>query len=555
MRALLPGEGFLLLSTGEERKQWIFNLIYSIKQAYENPAIHVLTDVPLDVDYTLINSLSGYDSRFYKTQLYSYSPFETTIFLDDDTLVIDAFGDLDALLGTQDIGMALDPFASLGLWRDNILRSCVGQNNAWDAFSGYIHDGLKDNPYFNSGVMIWRRTESIERLFESWHRLWKEGGGGPDQTWLAIAILEQEVVVKYLPQIYNFYPVVEHCVGHSDYPSLGDAKIIHFLSPYGKKMMDKMVKFHAPAHSAYIASVVAGSLDASLSLGKKGRVTTADLVVSRFNEDLSWLSEVPDDVRVIVYNKGEKICVEEWLERIDILEDRPNVGREAETYLYHIRSKRSLGSEWIIFSQADPFPHSPDFIDLIGKRDDWRGIQAMSWRWLEEHNIPPGLVIDLERKDWVAGLRVRLETFSLRTWSPISFHDPGTVLISRDYREHYSLPEGSNIAEHFLRLAMWDKLADDAAAADCGVFSYGAIFAVRAERLHDIPELVINRMIFLSLSHHVIAYIFERMWLHIFGMGFTCIGDAIETTNVSRNPSDHDSESVFDGGSRLYSIR
>ncbi len=251
MNNLGDGEGFLLLSTGEKRKQWLFNLVASIRETYPRAPIHVLTDAPVDVQHTIIDSAEGYDSRHYKTRLFYYSPFNTTIFLDDDTIVKSSFGTLEDLLKNGDIGMALDPFATLGLWRDNVVRNCMGNNAAWDAFADYVHPGIESCPYFNSGVMVWRRKNLVGCLFDHWHNLWLGGGKGPDQTWLARALLELNIEVVNLPLELNFYPVTEHCIGHSFYPSIGNAKIIHFLSRFGKEKMGEFVTAQAPEHNSY----------------------------------------------------------------------------------------------------------------------------------------------------------------------------------------------------------------------------------------------------------------------------------------------------------------
>lgn len=244
-------EGFLLLSTGDGRKQWLFNLIASIREFYPDTPIHVLTDAPVDVPHTLIGTETGLDSRYYKTRLYHYSPFERTIFLDDDTIVNGPFGSLEELLDGRNFGMALDPFARLGLWSGNVVRNCMGLHEAWDAFVRYVNPDNENSPYFNSGVMVWRRTESVRRLFDHWHEMWRSGGRGPDQTWLAMVILNMEMKVRALPLEMNFYPVVGHRFGHARYPSFQEAKIIHYLSEHGKRMMEALA-VRAPMHSAYL---------------------------------------------------------------------------------------------------------------------------------------------------------------------------------------------------------------------------------------------------------------------------------------------------------------
>lgn len=83
-----------------------------------------------------------------------------------------------------------------------------------------------------------------------------------------------------------------------------------------------------------------------------------ELVVARYKEDLSWLKEVPSDIKIIVYNKGDPIHNIKHIQR-------PNVGREGETYAHHIISRYDSLPEVTIFTQGNPFDHSPKFLDFL----------------------------------------------------------------------------------------------------------------------------------------------------------------------------------------------
>jgi hypothetical protein len=248
-----------------------------------------------------------------------------------------------------------------------------------------------------------------------------------------------------------------------------------------------------------------------------------DLVIARYDEDLAWVRGVPDHVRVLVYNKGAEIDDVDLLRRIDVLVRRENVGRETESYLAHVMSGESRDADWVVFAQGDPFPHSPDFLGLLENTGRWSDVQGLAVRWLERCGVPPRVIVDGDRRDWLDGLRVRHEVFSLSTWGAVAFHDSGAVGVSGSYLRHHGLPSGTNVAEHFLRLAGWDDLADEAGAADLGLFSYGAIFAVRGVRLGRIPPGGLERLLGLSVSDPVHGYICERLWLHFFGKAFVTI--------------------------------
>lgn len=58
-----------------------------------------------------------------------------------------------------------------------------------------------------------------------------------------------------------------------------------------------------------------------------------EIVIARYNEDISWVKEAFPNNAVTVYNKGEHI--EPITENMLIIE-LSNIGREAHTYLEHI---------------------------------------------------------------------------------------------------------------------------------------------------------------------------------------------------------------------------
>ena len=55
------------------------------------------------------------------------------------------------------------------------------------------------------------------------------------------------------------------------------------------------------------------------------------LIVSRFNENISWLNEIKG-FKIIIYNKGKKLSNKNFNKIINL----SNVGRESHTWLYHI---------------------------------------------------------------------------------------------------------------------------------------------------------------------------------------------------------------------------
>ncbi len=248
------------------------------------------------------------------------------------------------------------------------------------------------------------------------------------------------------------------------------------------------------------------------------------LVVARYAEALDWLADVPPAFEVIVYNKGTAIPSGAVGAYAASITARPNQGRESETYLAHVLGLRQAGGsqddDFVVFAQGDPFEHSPDFLELLQAAHRWADVQPLSWRWKAKRDIPPARVLARETGGFIDGLRVRPELFSLQSWTPLGFHDAGAFWLQETYRRVHRLPNGANIAAHFLAMCGLPTLAAQADANLLGRFAYGAVFAARRSRLMTVPETALSNLRRASLGHEVYGYVLERLWLHLFGMGF-----------------------------------
>lgn len=95
-----------------------------------------------------------------------------------------------------------------------------------------------------------------------------------------------------------------------------------------------------------------------------------ELVVARYDEDLSWL---PPGVKCTVYNKGT-VAVPGAVAL-------PNVGREAHTYAHHIATHYDALSDVVVFTQGRWADHVPaEHMEAM-----LRG-HARAWdvRWLDQ---------------------------------------------------------------------------------------------------------------------------------------------------------------------------
>lgn len=246
-------------------------------------------------------------------------------------------------------------------------------------------------------------------------------------------------------------------------------------------------------------------------------------VIARYKEDLGWLHQLPAGSEILVYNKGPALAPEELPPGARVI-PLENAGRESDTYLQHLTRGVSGDPEgFTVFTQGGPFEHAPWLLDLVQASAQWRDIQPLSTQWLAEKQIPPARLVEGDQRNWVQDMPVRAEHFSLHTWAPLAFHDVGAWKIGLAYQSIHSLPAGSNLAAHFYQQCGLPALAERAAQADVGVFSYGAIFAVRNRRLQAFVAQhaeQLPRMIALTRSQETHGYMFERAWLHLFGEPF-----------------------------------
>lgn len=68
------------------------------------------------------------------------------------------------------------------------------------------------------------------------------------------------------------------------------------------------------------------------------------VVIARYQENLSWTSELPLDIRCEIIQKGVHM---------------PNTGRESLSYLYHITNHYDSLDGLYFYVQGNPFDHEP----------------------------------------------------------------------------------------------------------------------------------------------------------------------------------------------------
>ena len=126
-------------------------------------------------------------NRYVKTDVYLYSPFVKTLYLDCDTLVLSDISQISFLLDYFDILLR------------HIYRPVLDANKRLFANT----TRLGDTGAFNSGVLGFRKNEKVERFFTCWRERFAALGFRQDQPSLVEALYQSDVRLLPLHEKWN----------------------------------------------------------------------------------------------------------------------------------------------------------------------------------------------------------------------------------------------------------------------------------------------------------------------------------------------------------------
>lgn len=230
-----PGgsRGVLYFAAGRRHRGLALASITSLRRYGYDGAVRVVSDepgwLPGDLGCELVlepQAPTGLGSRRVKTQMVRHA-FDITLYLDADAMPISPVDDIWPLLGGSDLAMAADVHTSVAeTVRQNRHRD-PWQELPWrDELQLMLRLGLSEAPVFNSGVMLFRRTLAVQRLFAAWHEEWL-CYRRRDQMALVRAAALVGTTIRTLPGAWNSQPRY--------YASIRDARnagvrVLHFLS-------------------------------------------------------------------------------------------------------------------------------------------------------------------------------------------------------------------------------------------------------------------------------------------------------------------------------------
>lgn len=257
-----------------------------------------------------------------------------------------------------------------------------------------------------------------------------------------------------------------------------------------------------------------------------------DLVIARYKEDISWLHQVPQDISIYIYNKNQSYTTvpqrrfgrvvlsnDRTLEHLNvpdrsIVSNIPNIGREADTYLEHIINHYDDLADMTIFCQGDPFPHSPDFLNLLKHTAAYSSVQPLTDRYLDVSKIPPKHILETHTHDHLCGSRVYVAPICFKNFAVIDYHDHGGYDVYENTANHFNFENGTNVMEWLMKTNGFNIHKP---IPSIGYFCYAAIFAVKKESILQHPKSAyVNLKNMIASANPLFPSAMERMWLQLF---------------------------------------
>lgn len=173
-----------------------------------------------------------YRSRWIKTQVRQLIKGDF-LFVDCDTITQRPLADIDDF--DCEVGAVFESHLPVSEFNDSLYRGAKELN----AKIGVDIDAEK--LYYSSGVLLVKDTRKTHKLYELWHRYWKEGneiGLKIDQPSLAKANREVGHIIKQIPDTYN-------CIVFTRPTFVREAHILHIASYQNPSFLftDRVLKY------------------------------------------------------------------------------------------------------------------------------------------------------------------------------------------------------------------------------------------------------------------------------------------------------------------------
>lgn len=238
-------------------------------------------------------------------------------------------------------------------------------------------------------------------------------------------------------------------------------------------------------------------------------------VFSRYTENISWIYNHLDIANnAIIYNKGPLLKTQDgYSTKIIEISNDPVWGRESDTHLKHIINNYDNLDEYTIFSQADPFDHSPEFIQIVSymiKNQEFKSFQPLTCGWKIKENVPPINNVLYDTREYVGPYKIYMETIEDRLF-PIGYTDHGILSTLNHFRIINQINQIQDSLKFLYKILNLKK-------PYCGFlkFNYGGIFGVSKQKILNNPKdfyIKLHDFVLRDWSH---GFMMERLWYTIF---------------------------------------
>lgn len=188
-------EGFLYIATGETYIKEALQSLRTLKQYHPTAHSTLITDQAVEltdfnqikiIDFPKAEQSDWKKGILYKIIGLQHSPYQKTVFLDTDTFVL---GDCSTLFNLA-----------------NYHELMVCYDAAYNPPVTVDGSALENYDAYNTGVIVFQKTESVNQLFNKWLSTYKQKYKAypHDQPPFMEALLYTKVKLYVLPNIYNF---------------------------------------------------------------------------------------------------------------------------------------------------------------------------------------------------------------------------------------------------------------------------------------------------------------------------------------------------------------
>lgn len=244
------------------------------------------------------------------------------------------------------------------------------------------------------------------------------------------------------------------------------------------------------------------------------------IIISRYSENIDWINQMIDLNKwirnIIIFNKGEDDLL---ITRPDIVIEykMDNIGREGDTYLQYIINNYDDLPEHIWFLQANPFDHSPDFIQLMSEesiKSYNNSYQGLTYKYL--NNIPNDTGKDT--RFYINNHRIInyfIDKVNQQTVDIHKFHDQEHERKVNEQEMKYDTHEFRCYYDY-----LCNKIGIEKPAYDIIGFTWSAIFYVSKNTIrnneHSCYKKLHNVLLEYDLQGGNEGYMLERFWDYLF---------------------------------------